>query len=354
MDAKQVIVVRTDIKLPEGKDIAQIAHAVTAYLTRRISASGYNEKTGKHIVEPFEVSDAELAWINGIFTKVTLAVNSEEEILEIKRRADEANIECHLITDAGLTIYKGIPTVTCLGFAPMESEMVDSITGHLKLYKGPARSIVIGITGGIGSGKSTVCRTIGTEFLANVLYTDKAANSEMNKPYLQAQLRELFGDNIFDEKGLLDRPKLGAIVFNDKTKLEQLNALVHPNIVAYIKNWITHFDRVSGIYKDGSEFLLIESALMPHGNSKDTMDYIIHVTAPKEARIKRVMERNGHTREEVIARMESGPNDGEYKNCADYTIQNQDFSSTEEAEQNILTQFNRILLKIRARGLPKQ
>jgi PTH2 family peptidyl-tRNA hydrolase len=123
---KQVIVVRKDLKMRRGKEIAQGAHASIAFLTRRLqNKSKYSELC---------LTRQELDWINGIFTKVCLKVNSEEELLEVERKAKEAGLECHLVTDAGLTEFNGVPTKTCLAIGPDESEKIDLITGDLELY----------------------------------------------------------------------------------------------------------------------------------------------------------------------------------------------------------------------------
>jgi PTH2 family peptidyl-tRNA hydrolase len=123
---KQVIVMRTTYdgkKLRRGKEIAQACHASIAFLTKRIQNN-----------EPILLSDVEKEWINGIFTKICLKVETEEELLEIERRAKEKGLVCHLITDRGLTEFHGVPTNTCLAIGPDEAEKIDEITKHLELY----------------------------------------------------------------------------------------------------------------------------------------------------------------------------------------------------------------------------
>lgn len=130
---KQVIVIRKDLKMRRGKEIAQGSHASIAFLTRKIQRYLNDVKyEEKHFAE--YISPIELDWINGIFAKVCVRVNSEEELLEIERKAKEAGLECHLITDRGLTEFGGVPTHTCLAVGPDESEKIDAITGHLELY----------------------------------------------------------------------------------------------------------------------------------------------------------------------------------------------------------------------------
>jgi len=110
-------------KLRRGKEIAQACHASIAFLTKRIQNN-----------EPILLSDVEKEWINGIFTKICLKVETEEELLEIERRAKEKGLVCYLITDRGLTEFHGVPTNTCLAIGPDEADKIDEITKHLELY----------------------------------------------------------------------------------------------------------------------------------------------------------------------------------------------------------------------------
>ncbi len=79
-------------------------------------------------------SEAEMDWINGLFTKVCLQVNSEAELLEIHKKSSDAGLEVHLIQDSGLTEFAGIKTYTCLAIGPDYSDRIDKITSELKLY----------------------------------------------------------------------------------------------------------------------------------------------------------------------------------------------------------------------------
>jgi len=130
MNVKQVIIMRKDLKVRRGKEIAQGSHAAQAFLTNKIRKElkpSSNQVT-------IELTEEEIIWINGKFTKVCLQVGSEEELLYIFNRAKEAGLTCELITDAGLTEFKGIPTNTAVGIGPNKSEDIDEITGVLSLY----------------------------------------------------------------------------------------------------------------------------------------------------------------------------------------------------------------------------
>lgn len=122
MATKQVIVIRKDLKMRRGKEIAQGAHAAMAFLTRRLG-----DGTGFPTV-------AQSEWLESSFKKVTLQVDSERELMEIAAAARKAGVECHVITDSGATEFGGVPTKTCLALGPDYDECIDPITGHLKLY----------------------------------------------------------------------------------------------------------------------------------------------------------------------------------------------------------------------------
>ena len=158
---KQVIVMRTNYpsengtkKIRRGKEIAQACHASMAFLTRKIqgllAVDNFNEWISNAIyaddpaeayIEGFNaakkllgISPVELDWIDGIFTKICLKVDTEDQLLEIKSKADEKGLQCHLITDRGLTEFGGIPTNTCLSIGPDEAHKIDEVTGGLDLY----------------------------------------------------------------------------------------------------------------------------------------------------------------------------------------------------------------------------
>jgi dephospho-CoA kinase len=153
--------------------------------------------------------------------------------------------------------------------------------------------MIIGITGGIGSGKSTVAKIFAT--LGIPIYdADAAAKKIMqNSDELKKELKKQFGEATYTSEGL-DRKYLANIVFTDKDKLEILNSLVHPYTLADADNWAK---------QQTSPFVIKEAALMFESRAAHHVDYIIGVSAPKALRIQRVMNRDGLTRDEVIARM---------------------------------------------------
>lgn len=119
---KQVLVIRRDLKMRRGKEIAQGAHAACSWLVHHVRFG------------PYRLTEAQEVWITGAFRKVTLQVQTEQELLDLHRRAQEAGIQSHLIQDSGLTEFQGIPTYTCLALGPDFDSVLDPITGHLILY----------------------------------------------------------------------------------------------------------------------------------------------------------------------------------------------------------------------------
>jgi PTH2 family peptidyl-tRNA hydrolase len=139
MNAKQVIVMRKDLGMRRGKEIAQAAHASIAFLSHKIRqvAEGFwpssSDRTPS-ISAILQLTPAEQEWLGGTFTKVCCRVDSEEELLEVYHKAREAGLQAHLITDSGLTEFHGVPTKTCLAIGPDDAEQIDKVTGNLKLY----------------------------------------------------------------------------------------------------------------------------------------------------------------------------------------------------------------------------
>ena len=138
---KQVIVMRKDLNMRKGKMIAQGAHASMKILTDLI----LNIEDDLEIVIPstdqklkllgctLHPEDPLYKWLIGDFTKIVVGCNSEEELLELQKKADESNILNALITDLGKTEFNKVNTNTCLAIGPDKSDKIDSITGHLKL-----------------------------------------------------------------------------------------------------------------------------------------------------------------------------------------------------------------------------
>ena len=152
----------------------------------------------------------------------------------------------------------------------------------------------IGITGGIGSGKSTVARVFEVLGIP-VYYADEAAKHLMNEDEaLKEKIKTSFGEDAYKEDKL-DSKFLSSIVFNNPEKLALLNALVHPATLADAARWMQ---------KQSTPYSIKEAALIFESGAQEQLDYVIGVTAPAPLRIQRTMQRDGLTREEVIARID--------------------------------------------------
>ena len=172
----------------------------------------------------------------------------------------------------------------------------------------------IGITGGIGSGKSTVARVF--EHLGIPVYNaDTAAKRLMEEdPDLRAAILQTFGAETFLH-GRLNRPYLASLVFNNREKLNALNALVHPATIRDGINWME---------RQTAPYALKEAALIFESGSQNELDYVIGVSAPQALRIHRVMKRDGVSREEVLRRMANQIDESLKMKLCDFVIVNDD------------------------------
>jgi len=133
---KQVIVMRKDLKMRRGKEIAQGGHAVMKAVMDLMSKEVlrcYSEDYASWSLK-MKTDDPIYLWLNGIFTKIAVTCKSEDELMEIYNKAKDSGIICSLIKDAGKTEFGGVPTYTCCAIGPGWAEEVDKITGHLPLY----------------------------------------------------------------------------------------------------------------------------------------------------------------------------------------------------------------------------
>lgn len=171
----------------------------------------------------------------------------------------------------------------------------------------------IGITGGIGSGKTTVCRIF--ELLeVPVYYADDRAKKLYNEDgRLQEDLKSTFGYEIFDQHNKLNKAKLADIVFNNPSALAQLNKLVHPAVRRDFTRWMQTQDAF---------YVIQEAALLVETGSYQNLDYLITLTTPLETRIQRIVQRDYTTREKVQERMNNQLNEEEKVAKSDFTITN--------------------------------
>lgn len=178
--------------------------------------------------------------------------------------------------------------------------------------------MIIGLTGGIGSGKSTV-GSMFKELGVPVYNSDERAKQLMNtSKEIRKQLLELFGEDAYLNEGL-NRPFIAEKVFKDSTLLTKLNNIVHPAVRKDFSSWAESHE---------APYVIQETALLFENKTQEFYDKTILVTAPKEVRIQRVLARDNTTREQILARMENQLNDFEKLKLADYTIENIDLETT--------------------------
>ncbi|MGE0078043.1 MAG: dephospho-CoA kinase [Bacteroidales bacterium] len=171
----------------------------------------------------------------------------------------------------------------------------------------------VGITGGIGSGKSTVCSIIETLGYP-VYYADLEAKkiSETDADVIAA-ISELFGQDIY-VSGKLDRKRLALRVFNDKNLLVGLNSIIHPAVAKYFNEWANRNSQNSIVFE--------EAAILFESGANKLLDKSILVTAPIDVRIKRVVERDGVTKDDVKQRMANQFSEEKLMELVDFVIYN--------------------------------
>jgi dephospho-CoA kinase len=177
---------------------------------------------------------------------------------------------------------------------------------------------VIGLTGGIGSGKSTVARMF--ELLnVPVYYADQEAKRLMtDSANLKLGIVRLFGEMAYVNNEL-NRGYIADIVFKDKEKLKALNALVHPEVRKNFLHWVG---------AQNSPYVIQENPLIFEKNDQKSFDKVIIVTADKELRIQRIMERDGLSKEQVLDRMSNQLDDTKKSELADFVIYNETLEDT--------------------------
>ncbi len=188
---------------------------------------------------------------------------------------------------------------------------------------------VVGLTGGIGSGKTTVAGMF-KDLGIPVYNADREAKNLMNTSEpLKKGLIALFGEKAFDKEGL-NREFIAGIVFNDKEKLKALNELVHPLVRSHFLSWIE---------VQSTAYVIQENPLIFEKNNQNLFDYIITVTAKKEDKIKRVMARDGIDESQVLGRMNNQLDDSLKIKGADFVIYNESLKKTRSQVKDIHQQL---------------
>jgi len=189
---------------------------------------------------------------------------------------------------------------------------------------------IIGLTGGIGSGKTTIANYF-KELGIPVYIADVEARKISESPEIIHAIKGVFGNEVFNNEKL-DRVKAAEIVFNNEAKLKQLNEIIHPAVKKHFENWVLQHSNFPFVVKEAA--ILFES-----GAYKDC-DIVISIIVPLETRIQRVIQRDGATRDDVLKRIKNQWTDEERLSKSQYAIEN---INIEDAKKEV----KKILKKIR-------
>lgn len=173
----------------------------------------------------------------------------------------------------------------------------------------------IGLTGGIGSGKTTIAKIFETLGVP-VYYADDVAKQLMQEDnVLKQSIINIFGKDSYTTDGKLNRSYLSATVFSNPHQLEQLNAIVHPATIQHAEQWMQ---------QQQAPYAIKEAALIFESGSQSTLDYVIGVYAPQALRIQRVMQRDHIDKDKVLQRMQNQIDENIKMRLCDRVIQNDD------------------------------
>ncbi len=184
----------------------------------------------------------------------------------------------------------------------------------------------IGLTGGIGSGKTTIANYFQSKGIPIYIADDEARKIMQSDVVIQA-IKKTFGEAIFDNN-ILVRPKLAEIVFNDSEKLKQLNAIIHPAVKEHFKHWLAE--------KKDFPYIIYEAAILFESGSYKNFDLIISVTAPLDIRIQRIIKRDKTSREHILKRIQAQWTDEQRISKSDFVIENIDLEFAKQKTDEIL------------------
>lgn len=198
----------------------------------------------------------------------------------------------------------------------------------------------IGITGGVGSGKSVVMDYLQACYGAKIILADLVAHDLMQPGAISyQQIIDHFGKDILKEDGEIDRQKLGAIVFADEEELKILNEITHPNVKEEIRARI-HM----AIEDENVPFVCLEAALLLEENYREMLDEIWYIYVDRQTRIERLAKGRGYTEEKSLSIMEKQLSDDYFMEQCEHTIDNS--HSVEETQRQIDTLLRSDFMKV--------
>ena len=174
------------------------------------------------------------------------------------------------------------------------------------------------MTGGVGSGKSTVCQVMKEQFHAAIIYTDEVARNLMKKGEVSYNLvLSHYGADILAEDGEIDRPKLAQIIFSDEAERERINSFSHPYVKEYVLNKIAEYKQAGEV-----DYIVVETALPYEACLTEFCDDIIYVTVSDEVRTQRLMESRGYSEEKVRNMLKSQLSEEAFKAVCTKVLKN--------------------------------
>lgn len=184
--------------------------------------------------------------------------------------------------------------------------------------------MIIGVTGGIGCGKTTFSNILASQLNAPILDADKISRDAMKSKKIVTEICTFFSNDILDKNGNIDRKKVASIAFSDQTKLKKLNSIIHPFVMDQIR------EQCSTLEKENPYIIL--DVPIPINDFKMLCDYIITVWSDLELRIKRIESRSNMTNDEILARIQKQMPQKEYEALANTVVYNNDSIEILEAK----------------------
>ena len=194
--------------------------------------------------------------------------------------------------------------------------------------------IIVGLTGGIGSGKTTVANQFSELGIPVYIADDEAKSLMRRSKIIRKKLIKLFGDDAYIGNEL-NKPFLASIIFNNKTYLQKMNALVHPKVARHFDKWVM---------KQDAPYVIKEVAILFENGGHKACDFVITVTAPIEIRIERLLERDKTSKEKIEDIMKNQWTDEEKVKYSHFVIENIEIENT---KNQVLKIHKKILKKLK-------
>lgn len=179
---------------------------------------------------------------------------------------------------------------------------------------------IIGITGGIGGGKSSILNFISSHYISEIYYADEIARElELPGTIVYDRLVSIFGEDILenDPDRAIDKKKFAQVLYSDKANLDKANMIIHPAVENYINEKMR-----AAVKMRETELFFVEAALLIENGYNDIVDEMWYIYADDETRIRRLMEDRGYSREKAISIMESQLSDKDFRDNSDVIIDN--------------------------------